>query len=206
MQAIYSRVSTDGQSVEPQLHELRQLYPNATIFQEVASGIRSRPILHQVLQHLRDGDQLIVYSLDRLGRNTAEILALLEDLHRRGVHVVSKREGLDYSTPTGRLVCQVLVSVAELERNLISERTKVALAALKASGKQLGRRPSITPEQIEKAKALIAEGASLRAAAAEVGVSHARLSQLVGADRQTSREKTKAQGCNTEVATVNGLS
>ena len=117
---IYSRVSTGRQDTANQLAKLRELYPAATVFEETASGAKRRPILESLLQLLKEGDQLIIAALDRLGRRTSEILALIEDLERRGVVLKSLREGLDYSSISGKLVTQILAACAEMERGLIA--------------------------------------------------------------------------------------
>ena len=139
MEYIYSRVSTDKQDNQNQLIHLTQRYPNAQIREEIASGAKNRPILNQLLSELKDGDTLIVAALDRLGRKTLQALILIEDLYSRGIKVVSVREGLDYSTPSGKMVSQIMFSVAEMERSLIIGRIKSALAAKKAQGVKLGR-------------------------------------------------------------------
>src|SRR4051812_25001893 len=111
-QYIYSRVSTDGQTTDGQVLALTARYPEAQIVSEVASGAKHRPILRALVAQLQAGDTLVVAALDRLGRRTSEVLALIEDLDRRRIVLVSVREGVDYSTAAGRLVTQILVSVA----------------------------------------------------------------------------------------------
>ncbi len=174
---IYSRVSTDGQSTDPQVFSLRSRFPNAEIVVETKSGVKSRPFLEALIRQLKTGDTLIVAALDRLGRKTTEILSLIEELQKREVILISVREGVDYGTPIGRLVTQILVSVAEMERNLISERTKAGLAAAREKGRQIGRKPHITDETFAKAERLIAKGMSIRKAAAAVGISTTRLAK-----------------------------
>jgi DNA invertase Pin-like site-specific DNA recombinase len=178
MQYIYTRVSTDRQETENQTHGLRESYPNAAIVEEIASGAKCRPKLQELLERLVKGDVLIVYALDRLGRRTSEVLALIEDLERRGVVLKSMREGVDYSTIAGRLVTQILCSVAEMERNLISERTKLALAARKKQGVQLGAKAKYDSETVARVRALKAEGLTVREIAIQVGMSASRVSQL----------------------------
>lgn len=104
----------------------------------------------------------------------------MESLEQRGVKVLSMREGIDYSTPVGKMVVQILASVAEMERNLISSRTKAGVAAAKAKGKTLGR-PSIIPESKQKAaiSLVVEDGLSIRKAAKKVGISAWYLSDLI---------------------------
>ena len=178
MKYIYSRVSTDKQSCDGQVGALKELYPDAQVHEETASGVKARPVLASLFERLRPGDMLIAWSLDRLGRRTSEILVLLEQLETRGVVVRTQREGVDMSTPIGKLIVSVLLSVAQLERDLISERTKVGLAAKRAQGIVGGRRPTITAEQLAEIRQMRAKGMQLKAIAAQHGVSVARISQL----------------------------
>jgi len=159
---------------------LQKKYPGAQVVSKTASGAKARPMLRTLIEQLQKGDVLIVAALDRLGRKTSDVLALIDDLEKRGVILKSDREGVDYGTPVGRLVTQILVSVAEMERNLISERTKAGLAAAKAKGKVGGRPRSVSERAIEQGVRLVKEkGYTLRAAAKEVGVSYPYLSMAM---------------------------
>jgi DNA invertase Pin-like site-specific DNA recombinase len=175
---LYSRVSTDKQETENQLSRLRDMYPDAAVFEETASGAKARPVLAALLGLLKEGDTLIVAALDRLGRRTSEILLLIEDLERRKIVLKSIREGVDYSTIAGRLVTQILVSVAEMERRLIGERTKLALEARRKAGVRLGAPAKYSAEIVAQVRALRASGRSLRSIAKEVGMSASRVAQL----------------------------
>lgn len=178
-QYVYARVSTQSQETENQVINLRRQYPDAKFIEEVASGAKTRPELEKLVQQLQRGDELIVSSLDRLGRKTAEILTLIDNLEKRGIILKSLREGLDYSTISGRLVTQILVSVSELERSLISQRTKAALAAKREKG-IIGGRPRVHGEAaVIQARTLREEGKSLSAISEIVGISKTRLHQLL---------------------------
>lgn len=178
MQHIYTRVSTDKQETDNQVSRLSEMFPDAQVHEEVASGTKSRPVLKALLVKLCKGDVLIVSSLDRLGRKTSEILLLIEDMERRGIILKSIREGVDYSTMVGKLVTQILCSVAEMERNMISERTKIALQARKKRGMRLGAKPIYTREQAERARTLRRQGLTVAEVAVRVGMSASRVSQL----------------------------
>jgi putative DNA-invertase from lambdoid prophage Rac len=184
MQYIYSRVSTDRQETENQTSRLKEMYPNAAIVEEIASGAKGRPLLTNLIATLQKGDHLIVYALDRLGRRTVEVLQLIEALDRKGIVLISLREGVDYSTLTGRLVTQILISVSEMERGLISERTKAALAARKKLGVKLGVKPKFLPETVEQAHRLKALGLKVREISMQTGMSLSRVSQLTGRRRR----------------------
>ena len=179
---IYTRVSTDGQSHDPQTNSLQRKFPQASVVTEVASGGKSRPMLETLVKQLQEGDTLIVAALDRLGRRASDVLTLIEDLDERGVVLKSDREGVDYSTPVGRLVTQILVSVAEMERSMIQERTRAGLAAARAKGVKLGRPREIKQSTINRGIALVKErGFSIKRAAEEVGISYPYLSMALRA-------------------------
>ncbi|NRA69170.1 MAG: recombinase family protein [Pseudobacteriovorax sp.] len=179
-QYIYSRVSTGEQSTDPQIMSLKEKFPSAQVVEEIASGAKKRPILETLVNNLNRGDMLIVAALDRIGRKTAEVLSLIEQLNDKGIILISDREGVDYSTPTGRLVTQILVSVSEMERNLISERTKAGMKAAKERGKVIGRKPYIPNEVKQKAIDLVlVNRESVRSAALKCGINNSYLASLI---------------------------
>lgn len=175
---LYCRVSSGGQDAANQTSNLKQMYPHAEIVEETASGGKARPALEKLVSELQSGDTLVVAALDRLGRKTSEILLLVEDLERRGIILKSVRESIDFSTIAGRLVCQILVSVSEMERKIIGERTRLALAAKKKLGIVGGRKPKYTQQQIDQAKTLRENGVTLKEIARSTGISIARVHQL----------------------------
>jgi len=175
---IYSRVSTGSQDAANQTSNLRQMFAHAEVVEETASGGKARPALEKLVRELQSGDTLVVAALDRLGRRTSEILLLVEDLERRGIILRSIRESIDFSTIAGRLVCQILISVSEMERRIISERTKLALAAKKKLGIVGGRKPKYTQQQIEQVRTLRSQGVTLKEIARGTGISISRVHQL----------------------------
>lgn len=179
MDYIYARVSTSDQTTDSQTVELSALYPDAIIMEEIIGGAKQKPVLSHLLTLLNTNDRLIVYSLDRLGRRASPLISLLEDLESRGIIFISKREGIDYSTAVGRLVLQVLAAVAELEREMISERVTSGLVAAKARGKRLGRPSEIKQSAIDQAFALVDLGKTITSAAKACGMSQPYLSRLL---------------------------
>lgn len=134
----YARVSTEDQATDAQMDELRAV-GCLTIFQERGSGAsRARPELARLLKEIRPGDVLVVVRLDRLARSVSHLLDVIERLKERGAHFRSLRDPIDTSTPQGMFSLQVLGAVAQLERALISERTKAGIAAAKARGRMPG--------------------------------------------------------------------
>lgn len=175
----YLRVSTDKQSIDTQEHDLLRRFPGAILHRETASGIKSRPVLEALIPVLQAGDTLAVAALDRLGRRTSQILTLIEALEKRKINVVSLREGLDYATPSGRLTMQILVSVSELERSLISQRTSAAMQALKAKGVRLGRPAKFSGETLNLARTLKAAGRTHREISRATGISPRHLTSVL---------------------------
>jgi len=152
----YARVSTTEQNMDLQVTALTSAGCGTILTDEGFSGSDfSRPGLAKMLRTLRRGDTLMVWRLDRLGRSLFELLKLIRDLNKRGVEFRSLSESLDTSTSAGRLLLHVLASMAEFERSLISERTRAGMAAARARGSRIGRRPAMTSEQLAHARAAI---------------------------------------------------
>ncbi len=167
---LYCRVSTEGQTVEPQLLQSMARFPGAIIRAETASGIKERPVLEALTAELAEGDTLVVAALDRLGRRTIDILSRLEQLLARGVRVESLREGPVSNGATGKFLVSIMASFAEMERTLISERTKQALASLKTNGVKLGR-PTIVDDPLrEHIVSLSGHGHTVRSIAKLTGL------------------------------------
>ena len=134
----YARVSTDDQATDAQTDELRAA-GCATIYQEHGSGAsRARPELARLMREIRPGDVLVVVRLDRLARSVSHLLEVIERLEESGAHFRSLRDPIDTSTPQGMFSLQVLGAVAQLERALISERTKAGIRAAQARGRLPG--------------------------------------------------------------------
>ncbi len=134
----YARVSTDDQATDAQIDELRAAGCQA-IYEEYGSGAsRARPELARLIKELRAGDVLVVVRLDRLARSVSHLLDVIERMQMRGAHFRSLRDPIDTSTPQGMFSLQVLGAVAQLERALISERTKAGIKAARARGKLPG--------------------------------------------------------------------
>lgn len=151
----YARVSTPDQLLDRQLDQLRQ-HGCERVFSEAASGKRGahRPQWDACLAHVRHGDTLMVSELSRLGRNTGDLGRLLDDLEQRGVSLKILNLGIDTTTATGRLIFSVVGSVAEMERELLVERTQSGLAAARARGRVGGRRRTFTTAQEREAQRL----------------------------------------------------
>jgi DNA invertase Pin-like site-specific DNA recombinase len=177
--AIYARVSTDQQSVDMQLVELRDYVERAgwKIFREFTDeGFTgkntSRPAFKEMmdLAKQRNFDVLLVWKLDRLSRSLKDLINTLDELGHLGIDFISFDNKIDTSTPTGKLVFQIIGAVAEFERDIISERVRAGLRNAKRNGKRLGR-PPLKPMIIEKARKLRVEGLSYRKIGKKLGIS-----------------------------------
>lgn len=173
----YARVSTDDQDLTNQRAELHAA-GCTRIFAEKITGIqRDRPELARVLDHLRAGDVVTVTRLDRLARNTRDLLDIAERIQVTGAGLRSLAEPwADTTTPAGRMVLTVFAGIAEFERSLIIDRTRSGREAAKARGVKFGPKPTLTVAQIDHARELIDQkGRTVKEAAALLGVHRSTL-------------------------------
>ncbi len=167
----YARVSSNEQNLNLQLDAL-EAAGCAKIFSDKLSGTqKNRPGLEDALSHLRTGDTLVLWKLDRLGRNVKGLIELVETLQAEGINFYSVTDGINTSTPAGRFFFHVMASLAQMERELLVERTKAGLAAAKERGRVGGRKRVMTPSKLEAAKKLLKEGMLPKDVAQNLGVS-----------------------------------
>lgn len=171
----YLRVSTDDQSTETQRATIAGRYSIDKWFvDEATSGsvkARDRSGLSELLKYARNGDTVIVYAIDRLGRNTIDVLETVEALTVEGVTVLSIREGFDLSTSIGKAVLTMLAAMAELERSNIKSRQMAGIERAKAEGRNLGREKLIDDMQVAQWRK--ENSASIKATADHFGISTA---------------------------------
>lgn len=167
----YQRVSAVDQNTARQLDGIEL----DKVFTDRASGKdANRPELARALDYVREGDTLVVHSMDRLARNLEDLRRLVRELTAQGVKVEFVKENLTFSgddSPMSTLLLSMLGAVAEFERSMILERQREGIALAKAAGKYKGRKPSLTEEQAEELRARLAAGESVTALAREFGVS-----------------------------------
>jgi len=178
--AIYARVSTDGQTVENQLHELREVGARlgwnivALHLDEGISGAKGRdrrPGFDALLKGVarREFDLIAAWSVDRLGRSLQDLVSLLGELRARDLDLYLHRQGVDTSTPAGRAMFQLLGVFAEFERSMIQDRVRAGISRARASGKRLGRPP--TPSAtIEAIRRSLNRGVGIHRTAKTIGV------------------------------------
>lgn len=177
----YTRVSTKTQDARLQVDALTAIgVEQRDIFSDVTSGSRKavkRPAMRHLLDYAAEGDTLVVWRIDRLGRSLIDVLSTVELLRGRGVGVRSIQDGIDPATSTGRLMLGLLATLAEYERELIKERVNAGIAAAKAAGTRFGR-PPVDP-------AVTAEKLVVVAEARKKGKTAAQAAELVGWSRAT---------------------
>ena len=171
----YARVSTDDQTCENQRRTISARYAVAKWFTDdgVSGAVAAtqRPALAALLAYVREGDVVIVAAIDRLGRNTIDVLNTVEALKTKGVSVVSMWEGFDLAAPAGKLMLTMLAAVAELERENLKVRQLAGLERAKAEGKNLGRTKAIDDAAVTAWRA--ENSASIKATAEHFGISAA---------------------------------
>ena len=176
--ALYARVSTlSGQNPEMQLAELREyashrgwVIANEYVDRGISGAKESRPALNKLMAdaHHRRFDAVVVWKLDRFARSLKQLVNALAEMDALGVTFVSLHDNLDLSTPSGRLMFQIIGAMAEFERALIQERVRAGLRHARAQGKRLGR-PGVNIDA-KRIRELRAQGASLRTIARQLGV------------------------------------
>jgi DNA invertase Pin-like site-specific DNA recombinase len=170
----YARVSTTDQNPQLQLDALQEAGATRIYTDHGVSGATaSRPHLDACLDHLREGDVLTVWKLDRLGRNTQHVLAVVDQLTSRGIGFRSLTEGLHTQGPMGTAMLTIMAAFAQLERDTMIERTRAGLAAAAANGRKGGRPRKVDDADAAKARKLRQKGITATDIAKMLGVSRA---------------------------------
>ena len=183
--AIYSRVSTTSQTTDNQTQELlavaeRNSWNIEAVYSDVISGAKEkRPELDALMKAVikREVDVVLIWDISRLGRSLQHLLKLLEEFHAKGVDVYFHQQGLDTTTPAGKLMFQMCGAFAEFERGMIQERVKAGLQRAKAQGKKLGA-PTVPEKTATKVKEMHEVGMSFRKIGRELGIHHSTVSKL----------------------------
>ena len=190
----YARVSTDDQNLALQIDALvAHGVPREQIYTDTASGMdATRPGFLAAIKSLRRGDTFVIWKLDRLGRDLSQLLRTAEHLREKGVRLVVLTQAIDTTTPMGRFMFSIMGAFAQLEREMIQERTLAGLRAARERGRIGGRRPTFTAEDYEAAARLLrdeaegGEGLSVAQAAARAGMSKSSLHKFL-AERANER-------------------
>jgi DNA invertase Pin-like site-specific DNA recombinase len=179
----YARVSTDEQNLDLQRDALHKAGCEQ-IFTDRVSGTKAeRKGLTEALSHLRQGDTLVVWRLDRLGRSLRHLIDTVTDLQNRGIGFKSLQEAIDTTTSGGKLVFHIFGALAEFEREIIRERTKAGLTAARSRGKRGGRPKALTEKQVEMLQKLAADkDRSVQEICQTLGISRKTFYRYVKAD------------------------
>lgn len=171
----YARVSTGKQDLALQLDALERAGCERSFTDTASGALKSRPELQACLDHLRAGDMLVVWRLDRLGRSLRHLIETIAELERREIGFKSLTEGVDTTTAAGRMTFHIFGALAEFERSLVQERTLAGLEAARARGRRGGRPRSVTPDKLAAAVAMREQKRPMHAIATALGVSRATL-------------------------------
>lgn len=157
MRIGYGRVSTRDQNPDAQKDALTEAGCDPVFVDKASGKLASRPELDKALIAAREGDEFVITKLDRLGRSLKNLIELSEQLDEKGVNLVVLSQGIDTSTPAGRMFFQILGAIAEFERSLIVERTRDGLTAARARGRVGGRKQALKPRQAALAQEMYDE-------------------------------------------------
>lgn len=185
----YARVSTDDQDLALQLDALCKVGCERIFTDKISGAEAKRNGLDQATSHLRTGDTLVVWKLDRLGRTVKGLVDLITQFEAIGVQFRSLTDGIDTSTGPGRFFFHIMAAMAQMERELMVERTRAGLAAAKARGRLGGRKPKMNDSKIDAAKKLLLVGIRPKDVAENLGVSVPTLYRWFPAASQIKSEK-----------------
>jgi DNA invertase Pin-like site-specific DNA recombinase len=180
----YARVSTQDQNLDLQIEALTKAGCKKVFYDKVSGSRAERPGLAKALEMLREGDTLVVWKLDRLGRSVKQLVDLVAELHKQGVQFKSLTDAIDTGTPSGRFFFHVMASLAEMERELTIERTRAGLEAARQLGRKGGRKRQMTDSKIASAKKLLTNGVPPRDVAKNLGVFIPTLYRWIPASEQ----------------------
>lgn len=184
----YARVSTQDQELARQIDALEKFGVNK-IFTEKMTGTKAhRPELDKLKERLDNGDTVVIESLSRLGRSTKDLLNLIEEWGKQGVKLVSLKESIDTTTPTGKLLTTVLSAISQFERDITVQRTNEGLQAARARGRK-GGRPTASRTKVEKAVKLYhAQTHSIKEITVICGISQATLYRALAAEKAATNQ------------------
>ena len=180
----YARVSTLDQNLDLQIDALTKGGCHRLFDDKISSSRAERPGLAKALEMVREGDTLVVWKLDRLGRSVKHLVDMVGQLHRQCVHFKSLTDAIDTGTSSGRFFFHVMASLAEMERELTGERTRAGLEVARQLGRKGGRKRKMTDSKIASARKLLVSGVPPRDVAKNLGVSVPTLYRWIPASSQ----------------------
>lgn len=187
----YVRVSTIEQNEARQVEALKKYGIDKWFIEKVSGKDMNRPELQRMLEYAREGDTIYIHDFSRISRSTADLLALVEMLNAKGVHLVSNHENLDTSTPTGKLMLTVIAAINEFERTNMLERQREGIAIAKREGKYTGRKRAELANIAELYDLWVTRQKSKMEIAREYGISRPTLDRLM---KEYEQEHIKGNG------------
>jgi DNA invertase Pin-like site-specific DNA recombinase len=175
----YARVSTDDQSLALQIDALKAAGCELVFEDQMTGASVVRPGLEKAFSHLRKGDTLVVWKLDRLGRTVKGLVELVDFLQAKEIQFRSLTDSIDTSTSAGRFFFHVMAALAQMERELVRERTQAGLGAARARGRVGGRKPKMDESKKKAARRMLESGMTAVEVAQAIGVSRATLYRRV---------------------------
>lgn len=179
MKIAYVRVSTIEQNEARQIEALEKFGIEKWFTEKVSAKDTNRPQLKQMLDFAREGDTIYIHDFSRLARSTKDLLEIVETLQSKGIHLVSNKENIDTSTPTGKLMLTMIAAINEFERANLLERQKEGIAIAKRNGKYKGRKP-FSSDKFEELYALyLSREMNKSELAKQLGISRPTLDKLI---------------------------
>ena len=179
----YARVSTEDQKLDLQLDALKRAGCEKVFSDQVSGASATKAGLDEALAYVRSGDTLVVWKLDRLGRTVKGLVDLVQTLQDKGIQFRSLTDGIDTSTTAGRFFFHVMAALAQMERELVHERTMAGLSAARARGRLGGRKPKMDAPKLDAAKKLLRAGTPVSEVAKTLGVGRATLYRNLNANK-----------------------
>lgn len=179
MNLAYCRVSTQMQNEQRQIEALEPRNIDKWFVEKVSGKDTNRPKLQEMLEFARQGDTIYIHDLSRLGRSVTDLLNITQELQAKGVELVSNKENIDTSTPTGKLLFVMIAAIAEFERENLKERQREGIAIAKREGVYKGRQPKQLPEFDRLYSQWLVGNLSKSAMARELGVHRNTVDKLI---------------------------
>lgn len=179
MKIAYVRVSTVEQNETRQIEALEKYGIEKRFTEKVSAKDTNRPKLKEMLEFAREGDTIYIHDFSRLARSTKDLLEIVETLKVKGIHLVSNKENIDTSTPTGKLMLTMIAAINEFERTNLLERQREGIAIAKRSGVYKGRKPKAIPDFEKHYKSYMMREINKVEFAMQIGVSRVTLDKLI---------------------------
>ncbi|HEY0055447.1 MAG TPA: recombinase family protein [Pedobacter sp.] len=193
MKIGYARVSTHDQKLELQNDELEKAGCEKIFEEKISGKSKERPALQNMIEILRQGDSVVVWKLDRLGRSLRDLIDLVAKIQSKGADFISIKDSINTQTATGRFTFNIFASLAEFEREIIRERTMAGLTAAKARGRMGGRPKGLTKKAMDKAHSALllynSKKKTVDEIAGELGLSRATCYRYIDIAKEMEAQK-----------------